>query len=72
MKVICQKSFLVVLRKKSAQLMKHINSNYRFIMGFNSALILLGAFGVLQSTTTSHLHNGSTLLISLKSMTPLN
>lgn len=63
---------LATLREKSDLLMKRINNNYYFIMSFNSALILLGAFGALTSTTTSYLHNGSTLLIGLKSMTQLN
>lgn len=63
---------LATLREKSDLLMKRINQNYRFIMSFNSALILLGAFGVLPSTTTSYLHNGSTLLVGIKSTTKLS
>ena len=37
----------------------------------NSGLILLGAFGAMQSSTTSLLHNTSTILISSASMTDL-
>ena len=38
---------LVLLRKLSQKLMERIDRNYRFVMGFNGALIALGAFGVL-------------------------
>ena len=48
--------------------MKRIHSNYRKIVGFNLALILLGVAGILQPTTSALLHNTSTLVISLKSM----
>ena len=62
---------LVTLRKTSTLLMKRINTNYRFIMGFNSLLILLGVFGILPASTSALLHNGSTAVISLASMTKL-
>ncbi len=62
---------LVVLKDLSNQLMKRIHGNYRFIMTFNSALIILGAMGVLQPTVTAYAHNISTLLISMHSMTSL-
>ena len=62
---------LVTLRRLSMALMDRINSSYRFIMGFNSALIALGVFGVLVPGTTSLLHNLSTLAIGLKDMTDL-
>ena len=60
---------LVKLRMVSSGLMDRIGRNYRFIMGFNSALILLGMFGVLQPTVSSYLHNGSTLAICMNAMT---
>lgn len=62
---------LITLRRISCGLMKRISSNYRFIVGFNSLLIALGIIGVLPPATSSLLHNGSTMLIAAKSMTPL-
>ena len=62
---------LVTLRALSCQLMRRIHRNYRFIIGFNCALIVLGVAGILPPTTSALLHNMSTLGISLKSMTNL-
>ena len=62
---------LVTLRALSCQLMRRIYRNYRFIIGFNCALIVLGVAGILPPTTSALLHNMSTLGISLKSMTDL-
>ena len=62
---------LVTLRQLSCQLMSRIHRNYRFIIGFNCALIVLGVAGILPPTTSALLHNMSTLGISLKSMTNL-
>ena len=62
---------LLTLRRLSTALTKRINFNYRFIMGFNSLLILLGLIGILPSATTALLHNASTLFIGLRSMQPL-
>ena len=59
---------IVTLRHLSNRLMKRIQSNYRFIVGFNSGLIVLGVTGVIQPTTSALLHNTSTLAIGLKSM----
>ena len=59
---------LVTLRELSGLLMKRIHFNYRFIMGFNSALIGLGFFGILPPATTALLHNVSTIGIGLRSM----
>lgn len=59
---------LVTLKQISNGLMKRIQLNYRFIVGFNLGLILLGVGGVLQPTTSALLHNTSTLAISLRSM----
>ena len=52
-------------------LQKRVGSNYRFVLSFNSALILLGALGILPPATSAMLHNLSTLGISLRSMTDL-
>ena len=58
---------LVLLRELSQKLFKRINSNYDFIVGFNSALIVLGMFGVLSPSTTALIHNVSTVAISANS-----
>ena len=62
---------LVTLRRLSEALMARIHRNYRFIVGFNFGLIVLGVAGILPPTTSALLHNASTLGISLKSMTNL-
>ena len=62
---------LAVMRKLSEQLMERINANYRFIVGFNTALLLLGFGGVISPSLSALLHNGSTMAICMKSMTPL-
>ena len=62
---------LITLKELSDALMERIHFNYRFIMSFNSGLIALGVLGVLPSTTTAYLHNASTLLISMRSMSNL-
>ena len=62
---------LVTLRHLSEALMARIHRDYRFIVGFNLSLIVLGVAGVLPPTTSALLHNMSTLGISLKSMTDL-
>ncbi len=62
---------LVILRRLSEALMDRIHGSYRFIVGFNLSLILLGVAGILPPTTSALLHNTSTLGISLKNMTNL-
>ena len=62
---------LVTLKENSNRLMKRVHWNYRFVIGFNLGLILLGVSGVLAPATSALMHNTSTLLISLKSMTNL-
>ena len=62
---------LVTLRRLAQALMDRIHRNYRFIVGFNLALIIGGVAGFLPPTTSALLHNMSTLGISLKSMTNL-
>lgn len=62
---------LITLKKISTALMKRIKANYRFILGFNSALIAGGLFGVMNPASSALLHNGSTILTGLKSMTNL-
>ena len=62
---------LVALRRIAQCLMSRINSNYRFVIGFNGSLIGLGVAGVLAPATSAMMHNLSTLGISLRSMTNL-
>ena len=62
---------IVMFRRLSEALMDRIHRNYRFIVGFNLLLILLGVTGVIVPTTSAMLHNASTLAIGLKSMTNL-
>lgn len=59
---------IVTLKVISNALMKRINKNYRFIVGCNTGLILLGVGGIIQPTTSALFHNTSTLVIGLKSM----
>ena len=51
--------------------MARIHGNYRKIISFNFMLICLGVAGILPPATSALLHNISTLMISLKSMTNL-
>ena len=62
---------LVTLRRLGEALMERIHGSYRFIVGFNFSLIVLGVLGILPPTTSALLHNMSTLAIGLKSMTNL-
>lgn len=62
---------LVTLKEISNLLMARIRSNYRFIISFNTALIVLGVVGVIPPTISAFLHNASTLAFTLKSMTKL-
>ena len=52
-------------------LMRRVNFNYDFVVSFNAGLIGLGVLGILPPATTALLHNGSTIAISLHSMTDL-
>ena len=62
---------LAWLKWLSNALMGRIRQNYHFVMGFNGALILLGALGILPPAFSALLHNSSTLLLSLHSLTNL-
>ncbi len=58
---------LASIRQLSEKLMHRINSNYRFILLFNSVLLLSGAFGLYSRQPQRF----STMAICAKSMTPL-
>lgn len=62
---------LVTLKTIANALQHRVSSNYRFVLSFNSALIALGALGILQPAASAMLHNLSTIGISLRSMTNL-
>lgn len=62
---------LITLRKISTALMKRIGGNYRFIIGFNSLLIVMGLAGIISPSSSALLHNGSTIVTGVKSMTDL-
>lgn len=62
---------LVTLKAVSNALMRRIRANYRFVLGFNSALLALGLLGVITPGLSAGLHNLSTLGIGLHSMTNL-
>lgn len=55
------------IRGLSKALMERIHSNFRWIVGINTALIGFGALGLMAPTTTALLHNSSTFIISLRS-----
>ena len=58
---------LVTLRKLSAGMLDKINSNYRNIVAVNGLLLVLGVFGVIQPSTSSMIHNLSTMLFGAMS-----
>lgn len=62
---------LVKLRQIAMGLTRRIQSNYRFVIGFNGALLALGVAGILSPATSATLHNLATLGVSLRSMSPL-
>ena len=62
---------LVILKEISNRLMHRIHDNYRFIIGFNSALIALGFFGVISPSGSALFHNLSTVASGVKSTTAL-
>ena len=62
---------LITMKEIADRLMQRIDTNYKSIIGFNLALIILGVAGILPPTTTSILHNLSTIGFGLHSMTNL-
>ena len=62
---------LVILRTLSTRLMQRVRKNYRFVIGFNLALMGLGVSGIMPPCLSALCHNSSTLLVSLESMTNL-
>ena len=62
---------LVVLKEIANGLNNRVDRNYRFVLGFNSALIVAGVTGLIAPTLSALLHNTSTVAISLASMTDI-
>lgn len=58
---------LVTLRKLSVGMLDKINSNYRNIVAVNGSLLVLGVMGVIQPSTSSMIHNLSTMLFGAMS-----
>ena len=61
---------LVFLRCLSQKMLQRISSNYRFILTFNTCLLLGGLAGLISPSVSAYLHNFSTMLISAASMRP--
>ncbi|MCR5304783.1 MAG: heavy metal translocating P-type ATPase [Lachnospiraceae bacterium] len=62
---------LITLRKVSMALRKRVDGNYRFVLGFNGTLLLLGILGFIAPGTSAMLHNSSTIGLLLYSMTDM-
>ena len=62
---------LVVTKDIAVALINRISNAYRFIAGFNTALIALGLLGILAPATTALLHNTSTVCIAGANMRSL-
>ena len=62
---------LIILKILCNKLQNRIDRNYRTIISFNGMLILLGILGILPPATNALLHNSSTIIIGLSSMTNL-
>ena len=58
---------LVTLRKLSTGMLDKINSNYRNIVAVNGSLLVLGVLGVITPSTSSMIHNLSTMLFGAMS-----
>ena len=58
---------LVTLRRLSVGMLDKINSNYRNIVAVNGSLLVLGVLGVIPPSTSSMIHNFSTMLFGVMS-----
>ena len=58
---------LVTLRKLSVGMLDKINSNYRNIVAVNGSLLVLGVLSVIPPSTSSMIHNFSTMLFGVMS-----
>lgn len=62
---------LVFMKKIADALQGRIKSNYRFVLGFNSALIILGIAGIFSPSASALLHNLSTIGIGMRNTADL-
>ncbi len=62
---------LLFFRILAQRLTERIKGNYNFIIGFNTMLIILGVLGVISPASSALLHNTSTIVTGLRSMSPL-
>jgi heavy metal translocating P-type ATPase len=62
---------LTTARRLAQRLMRRIMNNYRFIIGFNTALVALGATDILSPGTSALLHNLSTIGLGVSGTRPL-
>jgi heavy metal translocating P-type ATPase len=58
---------LITLRILSRKMLDKINSNYHKIVGINGTLIALGILGIITPSTSSTIHNLSTMLLGISS-----
>ena len=59
---------IVFLRRLSNEMLERIQRNYRFIISFNTVLLLSGLIGLISPAASAYLHNLSTMLLSAASM----
>ena len=62
---------VVLARMLGQNLIQKINRNNAFIIEVNSALLLLGVFGLISPQLAAILHNSATIGISVRAMQPL-
>ncbi len=62
---------IVEIRRLADKLMKRIYNQYGFIVTFNTALIILGIFGMITAGTSALLHNASTIALTVSSAKPM-
>ncbi len=55
------------LRRMSVELMRRMDSSFRWTMGVNTALLALGIGGIITPQTSSLFHNGTTVALSVAS-----
>ncbi|MBE6500096.1 MAG: heavy metal translocating P-type ATPase [Methanobrevibacter thaueri] len=58
---------LITLRKLSVGMLDKINTNYKNIVAVNGSLLVLGVMGVIPPSTSSIIHNLSTMLFGVMS-----
>ena len=58
---------LVTLRKLANGMLDKINTNYKNIVGVNGSLLVLGVLGVIPPSTSSLIHNLSTMIFGVMS-----